>query len=107
MLSNNVPNNNVLVLSFTNWLDTFDHYKLVTAADLDRCRRDVGTSRYPEMVLRLARQGKLRPKVLADAAYTAWLEVENPKKALCSSEWAELFRLSYLEGHELFEVLGA
>lgn len=46
----------------------------------------------------------VRDKVLADAAYTAWLKAENPKRSMASSDWAELFRRSHLAGHPLFEV---
>lgn len=92
--------------TFSEWLDHFTSNEKATAADVETCREVIGNERYAEMVLWLARNNKLRPKVLADAAYTAWLKAENPKKAMCGSDWADLFRLSYLEGHELFEVTG-
>ncbi len=53
------------------------------------------------MVLWLARAEKLRPKALADATYAAWLATENPKQSMPASDWAELFRRSYLAGHAL------
>ena len=89
--------------SFSDWADYFALNGHTTAADLEKCRATVG-NRYPEMVLWLARAEKLRPKVLADATYAAWLSTENPKKSLPASDWADLFRLSYLAGHELYEV---
>lgn len=89
--------------SFSDWRVEFDNKARVTTADLEKCRATVG-NRYPEMVLWLARAGKLRPKVLADATYTAWLKTENPKTAMCGSDWADLFRLAYMPSHELFEV---
>jgi hypothetical protein len=104
MLSTNVLDNHASVTSFTEWLDLFDGQGSVTAADLERCRQDIGNTRYPEMVLWLARRNKLRPKVLADASYKAWLTTENPKTAMCGSEWAELFRLAYQPNHVLFEA---
>lgn len=79
--------------SFSEWLDYFTLNSYTTAADLEECRLTVGT-RYPEMVLLLARRDKLRPKVLADATYKAWLVTENPKKSMAASDWADLFRLS-------------
>jgi len=104
MLSTNVLDNQARVTSFTEWLDRFDGQGVVTARDLEQFRSEAGPTRYPEMVLWLARRDKLRPKVLADAAYDAWLKVENPKTAMCSSEWTDLFRRSFLAGHQLFEV---
>lgn len=77
---------------------------IVTAAELEQFRAAVTTADYATTVLHLARDGRLRPKVLADAAYTAWLKSENPKKIMASSGWTELFRLSYKADHELFEV---
>lgn len=103
MLSTNVMHKTSNVTSFSEWLDRLAVRDKVTAADLEDCRAAVG-NRYPEMVLWLARAEKLRPKVLADAAYTAWLATENPKKSMPASDWADLFRLSYLAGHALFEV---
>ena len=93
----------VSMQSFSDWAGYFTLIGYTTAADLEKCRATVG-NRYPEMVLWLARAGKLRPKVLADAAYTAWLKTENPKTAMCGSDWADLFRLAYMPSHELFEV---
>jgi hypothetical protein len=89
--------------SFTEWLDYFSLNSYTTAADLEACRATIGT-RYPEMVLWLARRDKLRPKVLADAAYTAWLKTENPKKSMCGADWADLFRRAYMPSHELFQL---
>jgi len=89
--------------SFSEWLDYFELNSYTTAADLETCRGTVG-NRYPEVVLWLARRDKLRPKVLADAAYTAWLKTDNPKNCMPASEWTDLFRRSFLAGHELFEV---
>lgn len=106
-MSNTIVSQNPTEVSnqaFSEWLDRFDGQQLVTAAELEEFRSEAGNTRYPEMVLWLARRDKLRPKVLADAAYTAWLKVENPKKSMCSSEWTDLFRRSYLAGHELFEA---
>lgn len=90
--------------SYSTWLDYFGGRAHATAADLEACRATLGT-RYPEMVLGLARQEKLRPKVLADATYNAWLASENPKKAMPASDWADLFRLAYMPTHECFEIL--
>lgn len=104
MLSTNVVHDSGKVLSFSDWLDRFDRQDAVTGAELEQFRTEVGHTRYGETVLRLAREGKLRSKVLADAAYIAWLKAENPKKVMSSSCWTELFRLSYLPSHELFEV---
>ncbi|UZX04024.1 hypothetical protein F8G81_16500 [Arthrobacter sp. CDRTa11] len=78
----------------------------VTAAELERFRAGVTTAEYATTVLHLARAQRLRPKVLADAAYTAWLKSENPKKIMPGSSWTELFRLSYTADHELFEEMG-
>jgi hypothetical protein len=77
---------------------------IVTAAELERFRAGVTIDQYAITVLHLARAERLRPKVLADAAYTAWLKSENPKRVMPSSSWTELFRLSYKADHELFEV---
>lgn len=77
---------------------------IVTAAELDQFRASVTIDQYATTVLRLARASRLRPKVLADAAYTAWLKSNNPKRVMPSSSWTELFRLSYKADHELFEV---
>jgi hypothetical protein len=104
MLSTNVLDNHAGVTSYTEWLHRFDGQKLVTARDLEQFRSEAGATRYPEMVLWLARRNKLRPKVLADAAYCAWLETENPKKSMCGADWADLFRRAYMPSHELFEV---
>jgi hypothetical protein len=79
---------------------------IVTAAELEQFRAATSVEQYARTVLLLARSERLRPKVLADAAYTAWMKSENPKKVMASSEWAELFRLSYLPGHELFQAQG-
>jgi hypothetical protein len=76
---------------------------IVTAAELEQFRAAVPIEQYANTVLQLARAGRLRPKVLANSAYTAWLKTENPKRSLTSSEWVEPFRLSYLPGHELLE----
>lgn len=76
----------------------------VTAVELESFRAAVTNEQYASTVLRLARAGRLRPKVLADAAYMAWLKSENPKRVMAGSDWTELFRLSYLAGHALFEV---
>jgi hypothetical protein len=103
-LSAKVLDSSAHVTSFIEWLDRFDDQRVVTAGDLEQFRSEAGPTRYPEMVLWLARRNKLRPKGLADASYKAWLTTENPKNALCGSEWAELFRISYLPSHELFEV---
>ena len=103
-LSTNVLDNHAGVTSFTEWRERFDAQTSVTAADLEEFRGEADTNRYPEMVLWLARRNKLRPKVLADAAYLAWLKAENPKREMCGSEWADLFRLAYLPTHELYEV---
>jgi hypothetical protein len=104
MLSTNVLDNHARVTSFGEWLDRFDGQGVVTAKDLEQFRSEAGATRYPEMVLWLARRDKLRPKVLANAAYTAWLKTDNPKNCMSASEWADLFRRSFLAGHELFEV---
>lgn len=101
-LSATLNHNSGGVTTFSRWLDTFDAQTAVTADQLERFRTDVSNSRYAETILRLARGGKLRPKVLADAVYTAWLKSENPKKDMSSSQWTELFRRSYLPDHELF-----
>jgi hypothetical protein len=93
----------VSIQSFSDWADYFALNGHTTATDLEKCRATIG-NRYPEMVLWLARAEKLRPKVLADATYTAWLKSENPKKDMSSSNWTELFRLAFMEGHILFEV---
>lgn len=93
----------VSTLSFSEWVDYFNLNDYTTAADLETCRTSVG-QRYPEMVLWLARHNKLRPKVLADATYTAWLKADNPKKCLPAGDWADLFRRSHQPGAELFEV---
>ncbi|MBT2567713.1 hypothetical protein J7I84_14635 [Arthrobacter sp. ISL-85] len=77
---------------------------IVTAAELEQFRAATTGEQYARTVLQLARAERLRPKVLADAAYTAWLKSENPKRVLSASEWTELFRLSYLHGHDLYEV---
>jgi hypothetical protein len=105
-LSNTIVSQNrteVSLKSFTEWLDYFELNSYTTAADLETCRGAVG-NRYPEMVLWLARRDKLRPKVLADAAYKAWLKTENPKQSMCGADWADLFRLAYQPNHELFQV---
>lgn len=94
----------VSMQSFTEWLNYFELNSYTTAADLERCRQDIGVKRYPEMVLWLGRRNKLRPKVLADAAYVAWLKAENPKSCMCGADWADLFRLAYIPSHELFQV---
>lgn len=86
------------------WCDHFDQASKVTAADLGRYRVAIDSGRYPKypaMVLWLARAGKLRPKVLIDAAYIAWLKTENPKRAMCADDWAEMFRLARRAQHEL------
>ncbi|KQQ89451.1 hypothetical protein [Arthrobacter sp. Leaf137] len=77
---------------------------IVTAAELEEFRTVVTNDQYANTVLHLARAKRLRPKVLADAAYTAWLKSENPKKIMPASYWTELFRLAYQADHELFEV---
>lgn len=77
---------------------------IVTAAELDQFQASVTIDQYATTVLRLALASRLRPKVLADAAYTAWLKGNNPKRVMPSSSWTELFRLSYKADHELFEV---
>ncbi|NUU30846.1 hypothetical protein [Arthrobacter sp. C9C5] len=104
MLSTNVLDNHARVTAFAEWLDRFDGRTHVTAADLERFRSEVDHPRYAKTVLHLARAGKLRPKVLADAALTAWLKADNPRRVMLVSSWAELFRLSYLADHELHEV---
>lgn len=104
MSTTTISHDSACVMSFSEWLAYFDHKAVVTASELERFRTEAGGNRYPEMVLRLARAGKLRPKVLADAAYDAWLKIENPKTAMCSSEWTDLFRRAYLPSHALFEV---
>lgn len=86
------------------WRRHFTQATKVTAEDLENYRAAIGNAKYPETVLWLARTGKLRPKVLADAAYTAWLKTENPKKVMCASDWTELFRMAYMPSHELFET---
>lgn len=78
--------------SFSQWLDHFSLNDKTTAADLEECRATIG-SQYAIMVLWLARNEKLRPKVLTDAAYDAWVKTENPKTVMTPGEWAELFRL--------------
>lgn len=77
---------------------------IVTAAELEQFRAHVTIDQYANTVLDLARASRLRPKVLADAAHTAWLKSDNPKRVMPSSSWTELFRLSYKADHELFEV---
>lgn len=88
---------------YGDWLDTFAASNKITATDLEQFRSEVGNHRYAETVLRLARQEKLRPKVLTNAAYTAWLCNENPKKVMSCNAWAELMRLAYDPTHEMFD----
>lgn len=92
------------VTSSSQWLEVFDKQGTVTADQLERFRALSSHPEYVETVLRLARKDKLRPKVLADAAYMSWLKSENPKKIMSASSWTELFRLSYRPDHVLFEV---
>lgn len=106
MSKTTLTHNSTDVTTYSGWLDIFDDQSMVRADQLERFRMEVTNSQYARTVLRLARGGKLRPKVLTDAAYTAWLKSENPKKDMASSGWTELFRRSYRVGHELFEPLG-
>ncbi|MFJ4026395.1 hypothetical protein ACIPWF_04225 [Paenarthrobacter sp. NPDC089989] len=88
---------------YATWRDHFDQASSVTASALAEFQEEVSHARYAETVLRLARANKLAPELLTDAAYTAWLGAENPKKVMAGGLWAELFRLAYNSDHEFFE----
>ncbi|MGF6834006.1 hypothetical protein QF015_002181 [Paenarthrobacter sp. TE4293] len=89
--------------TFSMWRDLFDNAPSVTANELTLFKAQTTPAGYAATVLHLARTNKLAPEVLTDAVYSAWLYAENPKKALCGSGWAELFRLAYNPDHEFFE----
>ncbi|QSZ54502.1 hypothetical protein RI444_07610 [Paenarthrobacter sp. AT5] len=94
-------------VTYSTWLDQFEKTPNVTAAALAEFQEDVSHERYATTVLNLARAGKLSPELITDAAYTAWLGSENPKKNLSGGDWAELFRLAYNPDHEFFDNGGA
>ncbi|MCX8455334.1 hypothetical protein [Paenarthrobacter ureafaciens] len=92
-------------VTFSAWQDRFDSAPSVTISELEQFKLVTDSARYATTVLHLAREDKLTPEVLTDAVYSAWLYAENPKKALCGSAWAELFRLAYNPDHEFFEAM--